>query len=319
MDFTEKELKFIKRVEDQIFFYIENGLWSKPNSKSLLNWLSNFKRKKEKLAAYHLLDNFIFYSEDDIIRLLKFGVFEKIFKRKILKEEIKHNYSLDNDHLEELRIDFLKNLFFIPLTKGKPSESSGAMVRYLTNNLNFPEENILNPMRLESKTLNKANNIIIIDDFIGSGKQILDFYNFKKITLDSEELTMREISNKFPNIELEYFCLVSTLDGLHKINNPENFPQNNLRITYSELLDERYKVFGSSSYYFPKDKVEDFKNVLEDLCELNNIELLGYEGLDYALAFHHSIPDCSLPLFYKKNNNWFPLFLNKYSSQDVDI
>jgi hypothetical protein len=317
MSNTSKQ-DFIKDALQKVHFYIESQFWSKLGNDKLNNWLQNFKSLDEKYCAAKLLDRFVFYSEKDTIRLLEFGLNEIIFKRYVLKEEITHNFLLKNSEILKMKEDFFSKCFFLPLiTMSNVSESSFAIARYLTNDLGIDEKKILDPNNLKSSVLKECKNIIIFDDFIGSGRQILDYWNYGEIILDKEPIKTRDIKSLFNEIEIEYFCLVCTEDGYF------NFIEENdgigLKLTFCEKLTSKYKVFGSNSIYFDNDEVEACKEILTNLCSKNNIELLGYKGYDYAIAFHHSIPDTCLPLFFRQEKNWNPLFKNKKTSINVNI
>ncbi len=308
----EKMEEFCEKAKEKLFFYIESKFWSKPSIEELNNWLSNFKSIQEKYCATKLLDRFVYYSEEDIIRLIEYGLYEKILKRQFLEIELKNSFTSTNKQLYNEKKVFFKNLRVVPLYTGNQSESSLAMLRYLTNSIGFPEDQILDLNNLKKEMLNDCKNLVIIDDFIGSGTQIQDFWNSKKIVLDGEELYFNQLKEIITGIQIEYFCLVCTEEGYDKFKyNYETGNRNDLRITYSEMLGNRFKVFSKDSTYFDNEEVEECKNILQNLCDQNDIDLLGYHGLDYAVAFHHSIPDCSLPLFYIQNGNWNYLFRNK--------
>jgi len=309
---------FVKYALQKVHFYIETNFWSKLDNDSLSRWLNNFKTDDEKYCAAKLLDRFVYYSEADILRLLEYGFNELIFKRLAYKSEIQANFIISNDAIIKLKDNFLAKCAILPLiTMDNPSESSLAITRYMTNDLGFSEKKILNLNNLTSSYLNEIENLVIIDDFIGTGKQILDFWNYGKVVVDGVPIEVNKLKMKFPNLEIEYLCLVCTEEGYN------NFHAENdtigLRITYCEKLTNKFKVFGSSSVYFDKHEVDLCKETLERLCTINNIDFLGYQGFDYAIAFHHSIPDTSLPLFFKQEANWQPLFKNKKTADNVSI
>ena len=296
----------------KVYFYIESKFWSKLDITILQEWLSNFKTLEEKYCALKLLDRFVYYSEDDIIRLLDYGFNEKILKRQILKDEINNSFNCKNTSIMDKKKSFMEEILILPLITDNVSESSPAMARHLTNDLGFPENRILDLNNLKSSDLNTAKRLIIIDDFIGTSNQIYTFWNETKIKIDGEEVFTNKLKSRFTNLEIEYFCLVCTEEGFENFNIDNNaLGSTGLKITYCEMLSKKFKVFGETSVYFNKKEVEICKNIIESLCSKNNIELLGYKSLDYAIAFHHSIPDSSLPLFFKKRDSWNPLFKNK--------
>lgn len=317
---NEEIVLFNRDAMQKVYFYNESGFWSKPNPIELRNWLSNFQSLKEEYCALKLLDRFVYYSEADIIRLIEYGLNEKIIKRYIRKIEQENDFLLSNEKLIEVRDSFLKHLYFIPLNTGNLSQSSLAMIRHLTVNIGFPEERILDPNNLDSNILNNCKNLVIIDDFIGSGKQISDFWNDNRISLDGQKLFPYQLKEKLQGIQIEYFCLVCTQEGHDNFKyDYEIGRRNDLIITYSEMLTNKFKVFSKDSIYFENDEIEECKDILTELCSDKKIELLGYQGLDYAIAFHHSIPDCSLPLFFTNNSEWNYLFRNKKTESDVQF
>lgn len=320
MTSEEKMNDFISHAAEKFFFYIEEDFWSKPTMEEINNWLKNFDKIEEKYCAARLLDRFVFYSEKDLVRLMEFGLYEKIIKRYLLQEEKKNDFQLTNDDVQTLKNVIKEGLYFIPLQVRNLSESSLAMLRYLTVDLGFNEDKILDVNNLESNKLKNCTNIIIIDDFIGSGKQITDFWSFGQGRLDGNPILIHSLKDKFPSIDFEYFCLVCTEEG--KSNFSENYEigfRTDLRITFGEILDRKFKVFSNESTYFDSDEKEKCKNILQELCSRKNVELLGYKGLDYAVAFHHSIPDCSLPLFSTNSDQWNYLFKNKKTDSDEDF
>ncbi|GAB1857352.1 hypothetical protein MHTCC0001_21880 [Flavobacteriaceae bacterium MHTCC 0001] len=303
---------------DKVYFYIESDFWSKPKMNDLHKWLSNFKSLEEKYCAFKLLDRFIYYSEDDIVHLMKYGINEKIVKRYVLQIEQEHDFQLSNQEINILKKDFLKELYFIKLDTQNPSQSSEAMLRHLKIDVGFPESNILDTNDLKSDTLCNCKNLVILDDFIGSGTQIKNFWNFGKIKLDGEEIFLKDLNLAFPNISIEYFCLVCTQEGHDNFKLDDSMGiRTDLRITYGEILSNRFKIFSKESMYFEKSEIEECKNILQNLCINNGFGLLGYESLDYAIAFHHGIPDCSLPLFFTNSGKWNYLFRNKNTEFNV--
>lgn len=309
--------EFIKYAKDKVYFYIESKFWSKLDIDTFHAWLSNFESTEEKYCALKLLDRFVYYSEEDMIRMIDFGFYESILKRKILGYEISNDFQVKNETLLNFKKDFTSNTYVMPLLTDNLSESSLVMARYLTNDIGFPEKNMLYLNNLKSIDLQKAKNLIILDDFVGSSTQLHTFWNSTSIKIDGEVIFPKKLKAMFPHLDIEYFCLICTEEGFTNFHSQDN--DVGLRITYCELLTNKYKVFGKDSVYFNNEEVEVCKNVLDLLCKKKGISLLGYKSLDYAIAFHHSIPDSSLPLFYSQFNNWNPLFKNKKTFANVTI
>ncbi|XOV92684.1 MAG: hypothetical protein ACFHWX_21060 [Bacteroidota bacterium] len=312
----QEKQDYIDIVENRIFFYIEAKFWSKPKLNQFRAWLSNFKSLDEKYFAFKLLDNFVYYSEEDIAALLQYGLEEKIFKRKILHADLNSKFCILNNELDKIREEFISKTAIMPLRSDNASSSGPQIVRYLTNDLGFPEEQVLFNDKLSKKLiLDKYDRILIVDDFIGTGDQIIDFWNYDKFSFEGESLSMYEIRDSLNkdhyNVDFEYLCVVATSKGIARFYAGDAGFRNDLSITYCEELNEKFIIFGSNSIYFDNDEIDTAKKILSEVCSNANLNFLGFSGLNYALAFHHSIPDSSLPLFYTKNENWHFLFRNK--------
>lgn len=311
-DIKERMKDFIDMVKNDLFFYIDEGFWSKPKLDVIENWFQNFSSLEERYCASKLIHKFVYYSEEDILRLLDFCLYEKIMKRDVLKLEKEKSFSVKSEDIERVEEQFFESAYVLPLSTGNLSESSFAMLRYLTVEIGFPESNVLKPWDLKSETLSKAKNLIIIDDFIGTGKQIKDFWNLESIVLDGVSKPCCYLKDTFSNLELDYLCLVATEEGLNHFRiADESGYRGDLRVSYGEVLGGKFKVFGRDSMYFENEEIDRCKDILRELCHSKGINFLGYEGVDYAIAFHHSIPDCSLPLFSTQTTNWNYLFINK--------
>lgn len=306
----EKINSFNDYALNKVYFYIESKFWSKLDIDTLHGWLHNFKSLEEKYCAFKLLDRFVYYSEEDIVRLIDYGLNELVLKKKIFDYEVSTDFKGTNEDLLKIKSDFYDNSCILPLLTDNLSESSLAMIRYLTNDLSYPESKVLDINNIKSNDLKNVKHLIIIDDYIGSSNQLHTFWNFTKIRVDNEEIITKRLKSKFPNLEIEYFCLVCTENGFLNFTS-KNMDDVPLKISYCEMLTDKYKVFGADSIYFDNNEIEECKNILDNICQKNKIDFLGYESLDYAIAFHHSIPDSSLPLFYKQTSDWNPLFKNK--------
>jgi hypothetical protein len=319
MDELDKQ-KFYDKALDKVYFYLESNFWSQPDASRLETWLNNFKTTDEKYCAARLLDRFVYYSEEDTERLLKCGLYEKILKQEVVLNEKENAFSATNSEINELIKNELDKTLFFPLSTGNISESSQAMARQLTHRLGIDEKNIIDVNNLTWEQLKNKKRIIIVDDFIGTGTQIINFWNYKKVSVEGKEYTLCEIKNELANVTtLEYLCLVTTEHGFQEFYNPEGFHDKGLKITYGEILGEKFKVFGEKSTYFNQNEIIECKRVLTELCEKNGINLLGYKTLGYAIAFHHGIPDASLPLFYKETDSWCHLHKNKETKYGVYV
>lgn len=112
----EEMQKFIDYATEKIYLYIESKFWSKPNLETLQKWVNNFDDIDEKYCAMKLLDRFVYFSEEDIVRLLQYGINENIINRYVLKHEIDNNFNLSNDNILNFKNTLVESMRFIPLT-----------------------------------------------------------------------------------------------------------------------------------------------------------------------------------------------------------
>ncbi|MCO6499361.1 MAG: hypothetical protein J5I47_03170 [Vicingus serpentipes] len=314
-----EKLEFYNHATEKVYFYIESKFWSKLTNNQFQKWLNNFKSIDEKYCAAKLLDRFVYYSEEDIIQLLKYGVHELLIRINHINVEVKNDFNTQETVLSTLKNNFIENTAFIPLNSGNPTESGNVIASYLCKEHGIPEGNVLDAMKLTSDVISKYQNIIIVDDFIGSGDQIINFWSYDDVILDGNQIKMYEIANKHQEIKFKYFCLVTTEEGYNNFYSEGLHHDKRLDIVYCEKLKPKFKIFGEKSVYFDNSEKDNYKNIIDNICKVNGINLLGHKGLDYAVAFHHNIPDASLPLFYEQKESWNYLFRSKLTKELTNV
>lgn len=88
-----------------------------------------------------------------------------------------------------------------------------------------------------------------------------------------------------------------------------------LKIICTRYLSDYHRVFSDDNYIWNDNKERDNALALfESLTKNVGISLKGYKGLDFAFIMHKTIPDWSLPIFWKYNNDWNLLMRRKNSN-----
>jgi hypothetical protein len=246
---------------------------------------------------------FIYYSERDVKRLLSHGLYKILLYRPSLTWNQARGFRTSSTEQENFAKQFLAETIFAPLLdRNKPSESGNVLCRYLNYDLEISSNQICQPSELGAIT-NKR--VVIVDDFVGSGQQIIDFWNRPKIAGQ----TLSSIASK-NNLEVSYLTLVATAYGLSRIGKMTV----GLSMLSCEILEDFYRVFNTPSLYLGRDnELRSARVYLEKLCRDRKMSLLGFHNLDFAVAFHHSIPDATLPMFYTKSSRWNPLIKRRRS------
>ncbi|MFP4642118.1 MAG: hypothetical protein ACLFPU_08085 [Dehalococcoidia bacterium] len=300
---TDKQRRWCEWVRKKIEFYISTDKWDSITIPQLNAWIAHFGEDGEK-CALALLNHFIYYSALDVRRLCRYALTEVLFKSHILEADRCYDFRGEDSILQQRLIREIEQSCIIPiLEEGNPTESGNQIARiYTTTNL-VEEENVLRPDQLEGLVEHeRCKRIIFVDDFMGSGDQLVRFWNEP---MPQGKTSLCDVAQQHPDMSFEYIALVGTSYGLQRTSN--RCP--GLRVHFVEELSSEYQVFGEDSIFFSSaDEQEECYNYLESLCYNKGIHLQGYHDLDFALAFNHGTPDCSLPVFWEKSECWDPLF-----------
>ena len=253
----------------------------------ILKWLGNFEKHETELAI-DIIKNLTIYTSFEIEEILN-QTFNSFIK-KIEKNEI---------------------LIIHPIGKfGK----SGTMITYFFQKTNFyklhKNKIILLPV-IENIEIKQGitYNLILIDDFVGTGQSVEDFFVEK----------INPITENFNSI---FFVGIAGMkDGIRKIN--KYFSR--VLIPNSNIFE---KVFSSESSYFGYRKHINYRllaykygSVLTSPIKLKNgndkfIHALGYNNAQALVSFSYGSPNNTLPIIWSNKDNWIPL-LPRFSKDKI--
>lgn len=173
---------------------------------------------------------------------------------------------------------------------------SGAMMGYNFRVINeIPEENFLSDESLIYLEQGRVDNIVLIDDVIGTGDQATE--EIKRLT---EKITPFGVKNIF------MLTAVGMGVGIKKI-----------------LKDTKAHVFSAFEYsdmdtaknldslFYEGASHENRKKMqarLEYYGAATSDWPLGYGGIGSFISFYYNTPNISLPLIWSSKNSWIPLF-----------
>ena len=296
-------LMYINRCRAYIDFMLSQQQWSGLTKETIDLWLSNFEdlEKNDKELVYKLLTNLIYFSEQDVIKVLSEGLRSCISDKIILKAQIDSDFCLSAKALENIYRDQLEVSCFIPLLdSGAPHESGNYISRLLVQEGLIKTTQSMFAEKITQYFVNTGfKRLVIVDDCVGSGDQLDTFWNETYIqNVDNKMCLLRDfcVNN---NIEAKYL----TLFGYEKNIKVLNDRFDDLEVFCARMLGEELRVFSDNSYIW-KDGNE-LKKAL--------IPLYGHKNLDFAFIMHKTIPDWSLPLFWKTNSDWELLLRRKNS------
>ena len=312
---TEINKPKTNKYKSYIDFMLSQQQWSGITKEDVDNWLNNFKglNPTEMLLVYKLLANLIYYSEKDIISALKEGINNNLFQNIILQKQKDSCFNLSIQALSNIVKDELQKSCFTPLLdSGKPHESANYIARLLVQQGFIDQKQSLFLADIVTPIMSGVyTRLVIVDDCIGSGNQLRTFLReTAKVMVDDVELNLCDFCKQH-NIIINYLALFGYKKSICELKEE----MNDLNIFCVRILTDKHRVFKEGSYIWEDImELEAAKKLFRNLTDERQIPLLGYKDLDFAFVMHQTMPDWSLPLFWKTNQDWNLLFRRKNSN-----
>lgn len=283
---------------DKIDYFVEVQLWPTDIDFNPIGWLSNFDQEDLRLARC-LLDRFMLFSQT----LTKFH-FKAAFQN--LSETIVDN-SLTGKQARENWDNFISTsaVTIIAGENPNPTDSGYIFARLARQALNIEEDKILfQASAIRYIYSGGCSNIIFVDDFLGSGEQLITTYERTFPIFNGFNKSFSDAHNDFQDINFYYCPIIATKFGLNRIKSMYE----NISVSPCYLLDSRYSAISDDTIIWPEGYAEEGKRLIEKYSARAQITNLGgFANLGLTLSFYHSVPDATLPLFYWEQNGWIPL------------
>lgn len=316
VEVTEDAIKAeISKCRMFIDFMLKQQQWSGINREDIDRWISNFAgiSESEKLLAYKLLSNLIYYSEKDVIEALKEGIYNCLLKKTISEKQILSDFTLSSQALLQIEKDELKKTCFIPLLDSNaPHESGNYVSRLLVQQgmINSDHSIFLNNIEETFNTIG-FSRLVIIDDCVGSGDQLRDFWNINAEVKFNGKNTLLKNYCRAKKIDVNYLTLFGYEPSIERLKSELA----ELNICCVRGLNDLQRVFVEGSYVWENEverkiAIKFFERLTRDVM----IPFYGYKGLDFAFIMHRTIPDWSLPIFWKEKDDWQLLLRRKNSN-----
>ena len=280
-------------------FYQEIQLWPKAQDFNYKGWLDNFDHGERALAE-KILDFFV-YIPDDIINQLcrtvvgKAGYYFRTFDSTWCNESFSNNcwYS------------------FIPGETQSITDSGVTFINKMRHVVGVPESRIMGFGAL-LQFLNDAKepqNIILTDDFVGSGAQCYNAWN--KQMYEEIPKTLKQLVAEGGH-RVVYVPLIVNFRGKNRIEGHCD----GLRLEYAYELGPEWSLNLPDCLCWDGDRKlyeEGKKLIIEkskalgipDDGSVNSVWGLANQGL--AIGFPSNIPDACPALFFVKKDGWMPL------------
>jgi hypothetical protein len=276
------------------------GLWLPEPRVRPSAWLHNFQ-DTNKIAAAVLLDHFVYFSGNAVDKMLMSA------------------YRRLRDRLVHLRgtadaLDILDNAIFTSVEGEDPNvtDSGKLFCRKLRQTLALPDNRFVEPADALRHAAN-GKTIIFLDDLLGSGQQFHKTWKRDYLNVHPYSFQMLD---ELQSTRVYYLTLVATTEGLDRLRG--EIPA--VQVVAAHILDKSASIYGIPKNTLLPD-LEDIPSSIDQLIEsyhqflrvptyMDEAEAkkYGHGQLGLLLAFEHSTPDSTLPLFWGESSvQWTPL------------
>ena len=298
MKLPDNWIQFKKSMLEKIRIYCNLSIWPFEYSR-ITAWLGNFDEPIEEYLALQILDSLIIRS-DDTAKVSYSSLFNSQLRQTLIEEGLIDDMTIAEwkNHLKRGSLNKVIQ-FSSVRTYNDEGESGSTVFRMLSEDLHTDRYSSLGN-RHDPKV------IILIDDFIGSGKQfVTDF---------SESFNLVQ---KIETKTIIYCPLIAFEEGLEKIKSV--FPD--IHIIPAEYIYRSDSIFyGNEDDLFKNDKVNtvgDAKKIFNSIREkywpsISIDEWYGYEHACLPVVFEWGCPNQAPKLLWWKSlsndNQWNQLF-----------
>ena len=264
-------------------------------------WLGNFT-PGERAFALNMLNVFLYYNNSMI---------DALFQGTVHQLSSIVTASASTFHEAKLQWSSFLSTLIITMVEGdppNPTDSGHIFARRSRTVLGINQDQIMTPESALALSLsNSKYTVLMVDDFIGSGKQLIETWNREYIltpTTRASFATAATIGRR-----VLYAPIIATRYGLAEINGTCR----SLTTITSHILDESYSLTSPSSILWPDPMKRDVHDFLKEASQRAGIikalgsDWTGFHGLALAIAFAHGVPDATMPLYWWEQNGWIPL------------
>ena len=296
--FHEEQLRIKSTEVDELLDQLGTYKSQKISSNRIIKWLSQFGEPSNQRLIFKLLKRLKFYNDNEIRTILEL-MYHEVQRRagKLGFVRVLEPRKKKSEGIKLKRNDFLVS--YIDAFAKSGSDYSKKFVE--ANNIYYELATDFNsiPKLLEKESI---KILLLVDDISVTGKSFVD--NIKKLNkICGEQIRRRNI-----------LIFVSLITGFLKAKQRIEDTLIELDIKGEVLimnpLTEEDRCFSDNSKVFDQ---EHERILTKELCTrigstLEKQHPLGYEDSQLAVVFPDTCPNNTLPIFWKKNKDWEPLF-----------
>lgn len=288
-------------VTSKVEFLQDIHLWPPRNTIDSSTWLKNFS-ESEQPYALNLLNVFLYYNDALIDALLK-GTMQNL-------SEIVVPRAADFAEARVQWSSFLHDLVitYVEGEKPSPTDSGYIFARKARQVLGISENQIKAPAEaLQLMIDDPRRAVIFVDDFVGSGNQIIDTWKREYVLGSAKSQSFRSVAT--PCTRIFYIPVIATTYGLSRLQSSCE----NLNTYPAHELSDDYSLISPNSVLWPdhlKPHAVEFLHEASVRAGITSDQAMnwrGFHNLGLSVAFEHSVPDATIPLFWWNRKGWFPL------------
>lgn len=179
---------------------------------------------------------------------------------------------------------------------GSAAKSGGLIAYHYRVAAEIPENDFFSSDDEKNLDLSKVENIVLVDDVIGTGKTIS-----KEVKRIAEEIyTLSKTRNVF------VLTVAGYEDGVQYITN-----ETGASVVCALEYTAKDTVVSLDAGFYDEMSVSDRGESLERIkryCRSISTSELGFGGVGGLLVFDHNTPNTTLPIIWHNGKGWFPLF-----------
>ncbi|NEU95234.1 phosphoribosyltransferase-like protein [Bradyrhizobium uaiense] len=284
--------------------HLDFQLWPIEMEAQIEPWLANFL-PDEKEHAYHLLNSFLFFSERMTKQLFLSAVNDLSVRIRKPGRTMSGERSAWRSLFDSILVTQVTG------EAPNPTDSGNLFSRYARDFLGFDEAQILsNDEVLRVLLSNNPRPVIFVDDFAGSGNQFARMWK-RKHQIGSLHMSFAMYASKQRGGFFGYCPALCTQYGAENI--AKECPE--VIVSPGNLLTPQYSAIAPDSIIWPDHLRQNASEFLRKASARAGIpeaggsedDWRGFHKLGLCIAFHHGMPDASLPLFKWQQNGWAPL------------
>jgi hypothetical protein len=298
---VELDVQFILAKCD---YFAEVQVWPLQQKLSPARWLDNFEAADRNLAA-HLLNGFLYFSEAMVDQM--FGAAIQSLSSAVLETDSPFFLA------QSAWRAFLDSAIITYVTgeRPNPTDSGQLFSRKARQLVGIAESSILSPDHTVLRLMTDVDRtVIFVDDFVGSGNQFVKTWLRPIRTPGGADISFAKLSTVARH-RFFYCPLHCTELGLNRIQ--KECPS--VKVVPAHLVPSRYSALAPDSVIWPQHLLSQGADFIQRYSAVAGIpdspgavdDWRGFAGLGLTMAFAHSVPDATLPLFYWEKNGWAPL------------